>query len=222
MSELIILIDPNDANLQQLIHEVNITQPDNLWVGCSTSSGDMVKDVFERLTTPASLYPGNFDQIKKVYPLSKEVFISDPLFYSNPEVKPLFSEVLQFGNQHFYQKMKLMNYVLLHDNCTAARVLGVDQPFSNEEVIDALENTELHPTIYLEGGSRNQLHNALTRVNLIETIKNKHPEIRIIYGGGVSSSEDIRLLRDLEVDVLVSNYVHKEPALLESFMSLFL
>lgn len=221
MSELIVLIDPNDVNLSDLIYEVNTTRPARLWVGCSTSSGELVKSVFEQLEVPASLYPGNFDQIKKVYELSQEVLVSDPLFYSNPEVEPLFSEVVQYGVQNFNQKMKLMNYVLLHDNCSAAKVLGVDQSYSNEEVAKALGQTKIHPRIYLEGGSRNQLHKAESRIELIESIKIDYPESQIIYGGGVSSEDDIWRLRDLEIDVLVSNHVHQNPALLESYMSQF-
>ncbi len=221
MGELIVLIDPNDVNLTDLIHEVNIVKPTNLWVGCSTSSGEMVKDVFSRLSTPASLYPGNFDQVKKAHEYSEEIFISDPLFYRNPEIKPLFSEVIQFGNQHFFQKMKLMNYVLLHNNCSAAKILGIDEPHSNMEVVYALKNAEIHPTIYLEGGSRNHLHKATTRVELIRTIRSDYPEIRLIYGGGVSSKEDIHLLKDLEIDVLVSNHVHQKPNLLERYLNFF-
>ena len=46
MSNLINLIDPNDENLKEIITEINRLKPENVWVGCSISSGEDVKKVF--------------------------------------------------------------------------------------------------------------------------------------------------------------------------------
>lgn len=221
MSNLIVLIDPNDENLENLIKEVNLLKPNNVWVGCSVSSGNDVEDVFNSLNVPANLYPGNFDQIQKGHGLARKVYISDPLFYSNPEITTLFDKVTEYSKVQFPDKLEFMNYILLHPNCAAARVLGVTNSYGDDEVLSELDIRTMHPQIYLEGGSRNKNNSIIDGYKLVKKITEKYPQNRIICGGGISTPRDVSLLKELDVDIVVSNAIHSNPRMLEKYMKLF-
>lgn len=221
MSDLFVLIDPNDENLEALIKEVNSLKPRNVWVGCSVSSGDDILRVFEHLDFPADLYPGNFDQIRKGHTLAKRIYIPDPLFYSNPQVKTLFEKVSAYAEAEFPDRCEYMNYVLLSPNCTAAQVLGVADSFDDKTVLRSLREAKVHPYIYLEGGSRNMAYSVADRSGLVNKVKQAHPGSNVICGGGISNLHQVSLLKGLGVSILVSNAVHKNPKLLAKFMGLF-
>lgn len=221
MHNLIVLIDPNDENLEGLINEVNSLKPLTVWVGCSTSSGNQVADVFRSLEIPADLYPGNFDQIKINHNLARKIYLPAPLFYSNPQIPNLLQEISQYAESQFFDKAEFMNYILLHPNCTAAKILGVTNSFSDTDVINKLGNTQVHPQIYLEGGSRNKISSIVDRHDLIKEISRKYSQSRIICGGGIYRLDDVISLKELGVDVVVSNAVHNNPKMLEKYMKLF-
>ena len=221
MSELIVLIDIDDKNLEELVVQVNELKPANVWVGCSTSSGQQALETIQMLDVSITLYPGNFDQIKYAFPFAQSIYLSDPLFFTNQSIPRQYMEAVNFSLEHFPHKIQFMNYVVMHPNCTAAKVLGVKEESSNERILDSLRDTKVHPTIYLEGGSRNKDHSIKSRTSLIENIKSRYLQSNVIYGGGIHQIDDARFLKDMDVSVLVSNQFHEEPETLEAYMRLF-
>jgi len=218
MNNLITLIDPNDKNLENLIEEINRLRPKNVWVGCSTSSGEDVKKVFDKLKVQTDLYPGSLDQIKKSHEIAKHIHIPDPLFYSNTKISKLFEEVSKYAEVNFPGKYNMMNYVLLHPTCTTAKILDVKKIYNDKEVLNEFEHKLVHPEIYLEGGSRNKDSSITKRLDLIKIIKEKYPHARIICGGGISSLDQIKALKEIDVYIVLSNLIHANPNLLGEYM----
>ncbi|MEK6918143.1 MAG: hypothetical protein AABW51_04305 [Nanoarchaeota archaeon] len=221
MTELIVLIDPNDVNLERLIEQVNVSKPKNVWVGCSVSTEDGIIRTFHKLEVPASFYPGTFDQLKKIHGLAKHIYISDPLFFTDLGIKRLFGEVSDYALQNLLGKFDFMNYVVLTPDCSSAKILGVYKNPSDKEVIKKLEQVSIHPYVYLEGGSRNTDFSIANRVDLAKRINSKYQHSKIICGGGITSLNELGRLKDNCSYVLASNMLHRNPSLLEACMDVF-
>ncbi len=221
MAELITLIDPNDENLEELIGEVNILKPNNVWVGCSTSSGDEMAKVFNELNVDASLYPGNLDQIEKTGHLARHIYGSDPLIYSREEINKLFEDCFTYVKTNFPGKCDLMNFAVLHPNSDTARILGLTKIPTDEEVIEALSNSMIHKIIYFEGGSRNQNSPISERLDLIKAVRSKYDKNLIICGGGISTVGQADELKEHCSHVIISNTIHKDPKSLKEYMDVF-
>jgi len=215
VTELIVLIDPDDLNLDKLIQEINTARPEQVWIGCSTSSGVEVAAVFDRLEVRASLYPGNVEQICAAHEPAKQVYLPDPLIYANRHiVERLKSQTIDFigSGRTDPGKYSCMHYVLLHPHCTTAKIIGLDEIPSDQEVLDLLAaQEERHPYIYLEGGSRNEIAPITERMGLITEIRARYEDVKIICAGGISTPSQVGELRGHCDYVLVSHALHKSP-----------
>jgi heptaprenylglyceryl phosphate synthase len=221
MTKLIVLIDPNDRNLDQLIEGVNREQPENTWVGCSVSNGDQIKDIFERLKTEASLYPGRPDQMIAAGNSAKTIFAPDPLLYDK-SIEPIRKAFLDLART-FGEKTRFMHYIVLHYECSAARVLGIDYIAEDQEILKSLKEKKEHDIIYLEAGSRNHDSPIDRRVDLVFKIKNQYPAVEIICGGGITNLDQALELAQTGCcdHIVVSNAIHQHPKELKQYIQSF-
>lgn len=223
MTELIVLVDPNDKNTSELIKEVNRTQPKNLWVGCSTSPGKKITETLDKLEIRASLYPANIEQITSAKDRAYNFFVPIPLIYSKPGIEEKILEIARFfDSNNLLTHTNFMHYAVLNPNSTAARILGVDKEANDDEIFHAIiDSGFVQPYIYIESGSRNTAQPVSQRKELIKKIRTKYKNMKIIAGGGISEPSQAEELKGSADYVVVSNAVHKKPSELRKYTALF-
>lgn len=219
--QIIYLIDPNDVNLEKVIAKVNQKKPNNLWIGCSTSLGQDIATVFAKVQVPASLYPGNLEQIQKAENLAEHIYLADPLIYSEDLITKKKKSVFSYiETSPVKEKYKFMHFVVLHPNSSVARMLGVNHKVSNDEVLKKLDSLEnLHEYIYLEAGSRNSENPITQRLSLIKKIRENY-DFQIICGGGIKEISQLETLKEYCDYAVVSHAIHEHPELIKKYQKL--
>jgi len=221
MAELIVLVDPDDINSLDLINQINKIKPKNVWVGYTNSPGEAVVKIFKKLKVSASLFPGSFEQVREGYYFAEHIYVPSPIYYKNPVIKEIKLNILNFLKNRRIPKNKweFMDYALLHPNCNAAGILGVDRVLSDKDILNSIKKP--NRLFYLEGGSRNKSCPINDRLELAKEIQRRFPKLKLICAGGISNTKQVKQLSKNCSYVLVSHALHCNPEHLKEYMNLF-
>lgn len=113
----------------------------------------------------------------------------------------------EYGHMMDWDEVALEGYVILNTECKAAKLTGVNESPDEEDVIAYARMAE-HlfklPVFYLEYSG------TLGDPAIVKAAARVLQNTRLVYGGGIRSAEDAKMMAELADTVIVGNIIYED------------